>query len=245
MVIDESRDAFGHALLDWFERQDESAVEIIERDDGMIAIALGARHYFRGPDEWGTLDRAALETTRGRVLDAGCGAGRFALALQERGHDVVAIDVSPLAIEVCRRRGIRDARLLPLSRVEPEDGPFDTVLMMGHNLGLLASRRNARRVLRRLFRATTPGARIIGDGLDPYQTTEPLHLAYHARNRDRGRMGGQIRMRVRYKTWRTPWFDYLFTSSDELEELTAGTGWALAGVTTDAPGQLAVLERLP
>lgn len=243
MTIDESRDAFGHALLDWLERHDENAVELVERDDGMIAVSVGAAHYFRGPDQWGTLDRTVLATARGRVLDAGCGAGRFALALQERGHDVVAIDVSPLAIEVCRRRGIRDARLLPLSRIEPGDGPFDTVLLVGHNLGLLASERNARRVLRRLFRATAPGARIIGDGLDPYQTTDPLHLTYHARNREHGRMGGQIRMRVRYKAWKTPWFDYLFTSIDELKELIAGTGWHLADVTTDGPSYLAILER--
>jgi magnesium-protoporphyrin O-methyltransferase len=41
---------------------------------------------------------------RARVLDAGCGTGTMALALAERGADVVGIDVAPGLIEIARRR---------------------------------------------------------------------------------------------------------------------------------------------
>ena len=43
------------------------------------------------------------------------------------------------------------------------------------------------------------GARIIAHGTDPYGTTDPVHLAYHRRNRERGRLGGQLRLRLRYR----------------------------------------------
>jgi len=87
---------------------------------------------------------------------------------------------------------------------------------------------------------------VIGEILDPYQTDDPDHLAYHAQNRSRGRMGGQIRMRVRYKRHKSPWFDYLFLSRAELEDLLNGSGWRLKEViATYGPSYAVHLERLP
>lgn len=58
-------------------------------------------------------------------------------------------------------------------------------------------------------------------------------------------MGGQIRMRVRYKKHVSPWFDYLFVSRDELEELLEGTGWRLKEVVaTNGPSYAVHIERL-
>lgn len=39
-----------------------------------------------------------------RVLDGGCGAGQMAIALAERGAEVVAVDISPSLLEVARQR---------------------------------------------------------------------------------------------------------------------------------------------
>lgn len=78
---------------------------------------------------------------------------------------------------------------------------------MGNNLGLLASRGRARWLLRRFHRLTTEGGRIVAESLDQFQTTDPIHRSYQRTNRRRGRMPGQIRLRVRYRTLVTPWFD--------------------------------------
>jgi len=83
-----------------------AVLELIERDDGFLDGADAAR-YFTGPDAWDALDRLACTEARGRVLDMGAGAGRSALYLQETGRDVVALDVSPGAVEVCQRRSVR------------------------------------------------------------------------------------------------------------------------------------------
>ena len=38
-------------------------------------------------------------------------------------------------------------------------------------------------------------------------------------------MAGQIRLRVRYKKYATPWFDYLMVSKEEMENILDGTDW--------------------
>jgi SAM-dependent methyltransferase len=185
-----------------------------------------------------------MRFVRGRVLDVGAGAGRVALHLQERDHDVVAIDISPLAIEVCRRRGVRDARVLAFEDVDATVAPIDTVVMFGNNFGLFAGAAKARRMLRRLHRLTTRSARIVAESRDVYETDDPDHLAYQARNRARGRMSEQLRLRVRYRGYRTPWFDYLIASPAEVEELVDETGWHVDRLLRGASGMYAaVIEK--
>jgi SAM-dependent methyltransferase len=235
-------DAFGRALLDYVEGA--SGREIVERDDGFIAASGGDDVYLATYRRWPSSQRRALRFVRGRVLDVGAGAGRVALHLQERGHEVVAIDVSPLAVEASRRRGVRDARVLALEDVDESLGSFDTVVMYGNNFGLFGSRTKARRLLPRLHALTSARGRIVAESNDPSATADPDHLAYQERNRRRGRMPGQLRIRVRHRTLVTPWFDYLLASPDELLELVAGTGWHVRRFLDDGGSlYVAVLEK--
>ena len=232
-------DAFGHMLLDYLDGG--AGHELIERDDGFIALSAGAETYFSEPTEE---QREVVDHATGRILDVGCGAGRFALYLQEKGLDVVGIDVSPLAVEVCRRRGLREAHAMSIGQVDSSVGWFDTVLMLGNNLALLESAGSAEQILTRLHKVVSPGGRIIGNTLDPYQTDDPDHLAYHAMNHSKGRMGGQIRMRVRYKKYKSPWFDYLFLSLSELGGILERTDWRLGQVLAKSgPGYAVLIER--
>ena len=73
----------------------DGAGESVERDDDFIAANRGPLNYFEPYRRWPSHQRLALRLARGRVLDVGCGAGRVALHLQERGLDVVAVDISP------------------------------------------------------------------------------------------------------------------------------------------------------
>lgn len=238
-------DGYGEMLLAMIEQG--GVLEIVERDDGFImASRFGPDAYLARYRNWPSRQRRALRLARGRVLDVGAGAGRVALHLQEKGQEVVAIDSSPGAVETCERRGVRDARVLRIEDVDKSLGTFDTVVMYGNNLGLLASRTRARRLLGRLAEITSDRARILGECLDPYTTDDPDHLAYHERNRKRGRPAGQIRIRIRYRDVATPWFDYLFVSLAELEELLAGTDWRLARTfEDDPPFYIAVIEKEP
>jgi SAM-dependent methyltransferase len=218
-------------LLDHLEGR--RAHEVVERSDGYVDVAGGPKAYFEPFRRWAPVERQAMRYVRGRVLDVGVGAGRVALHLQDRGHDVVGIDVSPLTAEVARRRGVRDVRLLSFGEIGPDLGVFDTVVMMCNNFGLFGSAAGARRMLRRLLRLTSRQGRIVAASLDPYRTDNPDHLPYHEANRRRGRMAGQLRIRTRHGLSRGRWFDYLLVSPDEMRELAEAGGWEVERVISD------------
>src|ERR1700736_610255 len=84
-------DAYGQEI--WNCYKNISTYEIVERGDGFVDIG-SALPYFQGHENWPVHEREAIQRARGLVLDAGCGAGRVALYLQDRGHRVLAIDNS-------------------------------------------------------------------------------------------------------------------------------------------------------
>ena len=234
-------DAFGEVLLACQRAGGASGVayELIERSDGFLAAMDAARYFSTDPD-------SAFELAQGRVLDIGAGAGRASVALHDRGQDVLALDISPGATAVCRDRGVPttySGSVFELAASGP--APFDTFLMLGNNLGLLAGPAEAPLVLEALAAMAAPGARIVGETADPYTTNRPLHLDYHEQNRRSGRLPGQLRLRVRHERTVTPWWDYLLCTPDELEEIIGPTPWTLAGVQprpSPSPQWLATLH---
>jgi len=218
-----SHDAFGHKLMDQFTYG--GAVEIVERDDGYVDASGGQFDYLAPYKKWPKFEQQAIRLAKGKTLDIGCGGGRVLLYLQEKGLDAVGVDISPLALEVCRRRGAKDVRLIPITKLSRKVGVFDTIVMYGNNLGLLGNPRRAKWLLKRFYEMTSPEALIIGETIDPYKTTMKEHLDYHKANRAKGKLGGELRLRIRYKKFIGDWFDYMFVSKKELTDILEGTGW--------------------
>jgi len=241
-MLTKQQDAYGRIVWDYL--HGKPAREIVERDDGWIDMSGGAPSYFAEFKNWPRHQQAAMKYVRGRVLDVGCGAGRCSLYLQKRRQPVVGIDASPLAIQTSRKRGVKDAHVLPFTQIHRGLGRFDTILMMGNTFGLFGSRQRARWLLRRLHGLTTPNARIVAESNAVYQTKNPDHLRYHRFNRRRGRMSGQLRIRVRYQRYCTPWFDYLLVSTDEMKAILSGTGWRVQRfLRSSGSTYVAVIEK--
>lgn len=220
----DEEDAFGQMI--WALHNGHEAFEVIERDDRCID-AMPAKGYFSKYEEWLKIEQRAMEFVKGRVLDVGCGAGRHSLYLQGKGFGVTGIDISPLALKVCRLRELKKVKLMPVENVNFKPDTFDTIIMMGNNFGLFASFNKAKKLLKKFHRITSKNAVIVADTRDPYKTDNPMHLAYHKRNRERGRMGGQIRIRVRFRIYIGKWFDYLMVSKEEMKQILEGTGWKI------------------
>ncbi len=216
-----------------------------ERDDGYQRREdLG--WYFTTYRDFLPIEKSALKFVRGRVLDVGCGAGRHSLYLQRRGLKVTAMDVSPRIVELARKRGVQDARVLDVARRLPfQHGEFDTVIMFGNNLGIVGTVPKFRTMLREFARITSPRGRILATTRMP-STTQPLHRCYLRQNLTRGRAIGQIRLRAWYKGKAGAWFDLLLLAPTDLMQLAAKAGWHITEIFTEGnfeDGYSVVLEK--
>lgn len=128
-------DVFGQALLDYHSGNYTEDIKTCSSLDEEDSIPLP--YLFRDFDEMPLLEQRALELSKGKVLDVGCGAGNHSLYLQNMGLDVTALDASKGAVEICKKRGVQSTVLSSLMEYNGEQ--FDTILLLMNGIGLAGS----------------------------------------------------------------------------------------------------------
>lgn len=220
---------------------DHQAQLVVRRDDGFEAL-LPVSHFFRSEEAFVPLERAALARCRGRILDVGAGTGLHTLVLRARGLTVSAIDVHPAVVELMHGRGVADARCIDFFSLQ--DDPFDTLLLLGHGIGMVGDLPGLRRFMAHACRLVDPTGCVVLHSLDVRRTMEPRHRAYHAANRAAGRYIGQIGMQFRFLDVEGPMCDWLHVDPETLGSEAASAGWSCTVVLQDDGGDyLAELRR--
>ena len=92
----------------------------------------------------------------GRLLDFGCGSGRFIQRMRQRGWRVTGLDSSPNAIELVRNQLGLNAMLGSLPHPDLRSGSFDLITMW-HSLEHVHAPLS---VLRDAFRLLAPGGKL-------------------------------------------------------------------------------------
>jgi len=188
-----------------------------ERDEVPVA------YFFRTPPEFPQLEQLALRLCRGRVLDAGAGSGCHALALQERGLEVVAIEILPGLLDILRERGVRDARLATWMDLQTE--PFDTVLMMMNGLGLAETLPGLRRFFQDARRLVKPGGQILADSTDVRVHMETKAGRSGRSTREDGRYLGELHFQLEFQGRKGPPFGQLYVDPETLAQRAYSEGW--------------------
>ena len=236
------KDATGHAIKDALEGK--YGFEVVERDDGYV-IGGSNTQYFDEYEKWQSYEKESIKFAKGKILDIGCGAGKHSLYLQSKGDNVFGVDISPLTIEVCKKRGLKNAEVLSIEKIESLKRNFDTFLLLGNNFGLLQNFNKAKKILKKLNKLSENRAIIIAESSDPYKTEENANLEYQKNNIEKGKMAGQRRIRIRYRGFTTDWFDYLGVSKEEMEKIVEGTGWKIKKFfDSERSSYIALIEKL-
>jgi SAM-dependent methyltransferase len=229
-------DVFGRALLDW--AKGGTVPEVLEREDGFTQVGAGPDVYLSEFNDWPLAERKSIRYMRGRVLDVGCGAGRVALELQDRGVDVVGLDASPLASRAARIRGVKKVWSMSIEDLDSRIGSFDSVVLFGNNFGIFETPTRARGVLASWATRTKPGARIFIESTSAYFGGAPaFDRSYYRRNKAHGRSPGQVKLRYHYGDLVGPWFNWIYVSRSELRSVLVGTGWYVERAVVADPSE--------
>lgn len=155
-------DIFGQALLDYL--RDESEGDITTYISLGETDTLSIAYLFRDYDHMPKLERKALDLSRGKVLDIGCGSGSHSLHLQEKGLDVTALDISPQAIACCKLRGLK--KTINCNIWEYSGTKFDTILLLMHGIGVAGELSRLDDFLIHIQSLLNPGGQILLDSSD-------------------------------------------------------------------------------
>lgn len=233
--------SYGSALSDYLKGNKEASI-LICRDDGFKA-ELPAKVFFKSPAEFSIIENKALELCEGSVLDVGGGGGSISLYLQSKGFDVSAIDICPDAVEIMRRRGVKNVEVADIFQLK--DVKYDTILMMGNGIGMVETVRGLESFLNKVSHFLRPDGQLIFDSLDVTKTGVPEHLKYQKANKDAGRYFGEIRMKFCYGDNEGPYFSWLQVDPETLKKCALKTGWDCTIVFKQEDGEyLALLTRI-
>ena len=157
------KDLMGRAIWDYYYQENsedlQTETSISELDD------LPVSYLFRDYQEMNALEKKALDSSFGKVLDVGSGAGSHSLYLQnERKLEVTALDISPKSIEVCKARGVKNAICEDLLQFSEKN--FDTVLLLMNGTGIFQSLEHIDQYLQKLKSLVAENGQILLDSTD-------------------------------------------------------------------------------
>lgn len=232
---------YGLALIDYF-NGDHSATQIFHRDDG-VDFEMPISVFFGGTKEFSRIEQAAVDLCRGKILDVGAGTGRHSLVLQDKGLDVVALDVSSEAVDIMTRRGVRN--VCHANIFEFNTGTYDTLLMLLHGIGMVGDLAGLHRFLEHARTLLNPGGSLVFDSLDVRCTSDPVHLAYHESNRKKNRYIGEIHFQIEYKGKKGNPFSWLQIDPETLRQEALSSGWSSKIVCQEQWGDYLAQLNLP
>jgi len=215
-LIAKEKDPIGAAVLDYQSAKNGHCIEV--KTNVALDEELDPSYFFRTFDNMPQMEQLALQQCKGKVLDVGAGAGAHSLYLQENNIDVSAIDVSPLSVDVMKKRGIHKVALQNFYSLKNKK--FDTLLFLMNGFGMTAKLENVAAFLNHCMDLLNDNGQIIFDSSDIKYLYEQedgsfmfdLNAAYY----------GEVIYQLNYKDIKGEAFDWLFLDIDNLKSICEG-----------------------
>lgn len=219
-LLSPDKDPMGTAIADYFRRGKAAKLRVFSSqfDEDEIPV----HQLFRTYDEMPLLEQKALQLAQGKILDCGAGSGCHALALQEMGKEVQAIDISPLSVEVMQRRGVKQVCQINLFD-ENYLEKFDTILMLMNGSGIIGKLANTSLFFVKMKQLLNPGGCIYMDSSDLRYLFEDEDGSFQIDLA--GDYYGEIDFSMRYKQVKGDTFNWLYVDFHTLSHYASENGF--------------------
>lgn len=209
-VMQQMNDPMGSSIADFYRtgKADTLVVRSSMFEDDEIPVET----LFREFEEMPELEQIALKAASGDILDVGAGSGCHSIALEKMGKKSVAIDISPLSVEIMKERGV-DARLVNLYD-ESFSEKFDTVLMLMNGTGIVGRLENMPGFFERIKQILKPGGCVLIDSSDLRYLYEEEDGSFMIDLSDE--YYGQLDYQMAYKDVEGEPFDWLYVDFETL-----------------------------
>ena len=215
-----NKDPMGCAIADYYAKGKAGKLRVFSSqfEEDEIPVA----QLFRSFDEMPALEQEALNLADGKILDCGAGSGCHALALQDMGKDVEAIDISSRSVEVMQQRGVKHAYCVNLFD-ENFLHQYDTILMLMNGSGIIGKLENMGVFFSKMKQLLNPGGCIYMDSSDLrylFEDEDGSFLVNLA-----GGYYGEIDFWMQYKQVKGEPFDWLYVDFQTLSYYASENGF--------------------
>jgi SAM-dependent methyltransferase len=220
MILNKTHDPMGQAFTDYLDGTDTPQIKVLL--DVAEEETIDPAYFFREYDDCPEIEQRALAECKGRVLDVGAGAGSHSLYLQQNGFDVTSIDISPLSVEVMKKRGLENVSLTDYYNVTEQR--FDTLMFLMNGIGLVAKLDDFDKFFAHARSLLNPNGQILLDSSDLIYLFEQddgsylidLNQKYH----------GEVEFNLSYKDVKGEPFDWLYVAYELLADAAERNGFA-------------------
>jgi len=211
-------DVYGKAILDYYNGQ---KVKLLTFSSIAGKDELQMKHLFRSFEEMPELEQMALDHSKGKILDLGCGAGSHSLFLEQKNLEVKAIDISSGAIDVCKLRGVKNAVHQDFWSLKNEK--YDTIIALMNGVGICGTLDHLPKFLTHLRSLLHDKGQVLIDSSDLIymfkdeqgQIDIPLSESYY----------GEVKFYLKYGNEKSNTFDWLYIDYMRLKKYAFEAGF--------------------
>ena len=217
------KDLFGKAILDFQTNNapEDLTTETTISDEDEMSVA----YLFRSYKEMPALEQKALQLTKGKVLDVGCGAGAHSLYLQnEKNLEVHSIDISSNAVAACTLRGLKNVHVQNILEIDSTTSAnkYDTIFLLMNGTGIFGTLKNTAQYLQKLKSLLKPDGQILIDSSDIiYMFDADEDGAYQI---PANGYYGELQFTLRYKGQKEEPFPWLYLDYNTLQNAAFANG---------------------
>lgn len=212
-------DPIGQAIKDYYTKG--KATNLIINSNYTEDERIPVKYFFRNELEMPAIEKTAIKSCRGKILDIGAAAGCHALVLQKKGFNVTALEISELATKIMKSRGIQKVVCDDIYSFTGE--PFDTIILLMNGTGIGGTLNGLKTLLVHLKTLLTGKGQILIDSSD---------IRYLFEEEDGSRWidlasnhyVGEMEYEVLYKKIKSN-FKWLFVDFDTLKTISKEVGY--------------------